>query len=619
MGHLQVIAGIAEGARHELAMRTRIGRAPDNDIVLDDHLASRYHAEIIDRGIQWILRDLGSKNGTRVNEQPVTETQLRRGDRVQIGRTVFQFDLPSDQKIARFSDKIIHMTSAHDSQMKFLDGAAETTLKTEAIELLTRLGDVMDCSSDELADLVNKMLSDSLELLGGEAGAVLLRTSTGEATPLVALGSGDAIVLSREATRMVLSDGRSLVTDSLAGEPDRTQPTAPRRTMMVPLVRHNKVFGAMVVERLAGKEYTIQDLALFRALGRLLSGCVHQAIQLDKLVVGSLDASAEPIIGESQSTLLIRERIQRLASADATVLLQGETGTGKELVARAIHAASPRARDRWVVIDCSAIPPNLMESELFGHEAGAFTGATRLKHGKIEMADGGTLFLDEIGELQLELQPKLLRFMEERVFYRIGGLRPIAADVRIIAATNRNLEQAVRDGRFRQDLLFRLNVLQLELSPLRTRGEDIRPLVNYFAPRLAARLGKPFLGVLDEAWRLLEQYTWPGNVRELRHSLERALILSDDGILGPEHFQLVLPETVREHTHADSHANDTEQTQSGGASKTPRYPRTIAEAEADAIRRALRFAKGNRIQAAQILKIHRNTLAKKIQDYSIEV
>jgi DNA-binding NtrC family response regulator len=233
------------------------------------------------------------------------------------------------------------------------------------------------------------------------------------------------------------------------------------------------------------------------------------------------------IVGESPRIVEVSHAIQRVAPTDSTVLLQGESGTGKELFARAIHQLSPRRDRPFVALNCAAIPATLIENELFGHEKGAFTGASARQLGKFELADTGTIFLDEIGELELGVQAKVLRVLQERRFERIGGTTTVDADVRIICATNRNLEEVVRRGGFREDLFFRINVFPVTIPPLRARREDIDALVDYFLQRFARELGRPGLRMTDEARALLRAHDWPGNIRELQNTIERAAILCD--------------------------------------------------------------------------------------------
>ena len=237
------------------------------------------------------------------------------------------------------------------------------------------------------------------------------------------------------------------------------------------------------------------------------------------------------IVGTSDALRYVMHRVEQVAPTDATVLLLGETGTGKELIARAIHQRSRRRPRGFVVVDCGALPSTLIESELFGRERGAFTGAHTSQAGRFEIANGGTVFLDEIGELPLELQPKLLRVLQQGQVERLGSGRPAKVDVRIIAATNRNLADDVRQGRFRRDLFYRLNVFPITVPTLRERREDLGALMRYFADRLGQRLGKPVAGFAPGTLQAFERYPWPGNIRELENVLQQAVILSTDGIL----------------------------------------------------------------------------------------
>ena len=239
----------------------------------------------------------------------------------------------------------------------------------------------------------------------------------------------------------------------------------------------------------------------------------------------------QQIIGNSPALKVVLEQAERVAATDATVLIQGETGTGKELIAHAIHNASPRSGHPLIKLNCAAIPFDLLESELFGHERGAFTGAIAQKIGRFELADKGTLFLDEVGDIPLALQPKLLRVLQEQEFERLGSGRTHRVDVRLVAATHRDLERMVRHDLFRSDLYYRLNVFPVRLPPLRERRQDIRPLVEHYVEMFSCRMGKRIDTISDEFVSAFESYSWPGNVRELQNVIERAVILSDDGLL----------------------------------------------------------------------------------------
>ena len=314
------------------------------------------------------------------------------------------------------------------------------------------------------------------------------------------------------------------------------------------------------------------------------------------------------IIGESSNIIEVSQSIQRVAPTDSTVLLQGESGTGKELFARAIHQLSPRRDRPFVAINCAAIPDTLIENELFGHEKGSFTGATARQLGKFELADGGSIFLDEIGDLGAPVQSKLLRVLQERRFERIGGTAPIDVDVRIICATNRNLADEVKNGRFREDLFFRINVFPVTIPPLRARREDIDALVDFFLQRFARELGKPSLRVSDAARAELRAYDWPGNIRELENCIERAAILCDRSSIDVADLRLG---TARSPGDSLSEALDLSGTLEEATA------RAVAEVERIKITDALRRA-GSRAAAAEYLGISARTLATKMKDLSID-
>jgi two-component system response regulator AtoC len=324
----------------------------------------------------------------------------------------------------------------------------------------------------------------------------------------------------------------------------------------------------------------------------------------NQLLRRELERTAErPIVATSEAMIELLEVMERVAAYKSTVLLTGESGTGKEVLARAIHAQSPRRDEVFVPVNCGAIPGSLLESELFGHARGAFTGADRAKRGLFREADGGTLFLDEIGELETPLQVKLLRVLQEEEILPVGESKARRVDVRVIAATARKLEADVAEGRFREDLYYRLNVVRLEVPPLRERPKDVPLLVDHFVAKLRDTLGKPVRGVSDEVLERLVAYSWPGNVRELENVIERALILCE----GPEITLRELPETLV----APADPGET----AGAADMSLRRARRSAEIQA--IRRALRATGGNRTHAARLLDISHRALLYKIKEYAL--
>jgi len=322
---------------------------------------------------------------------------------------------------------------------------------------------------------------------------------------------------------------------------------------------------------------------------------------------------APQLVGDDASLRKVFASLQRAASTDTTVLIEGESGTGKELFARSLHALSSRADAPFVAINCAAIPETLLETELFGHEKGAFTGAVSRKPGKFEMAHRGTLFLDEIGDLPLALQAKILRALEERRFERVGGTALVTVDVRLVAATNRGLRAAVAARRFREDLFFRLSVFPITVPPLRDRGNDIPLLARYFVDRFCRDLKKKAIGLSPAALDALQAYRWPGNVRELQNCIERAVILADGDSILPRHLNLTFVDTPATQeppnpwAHLDLSGTLTDVTK-----------RAVAEVERLKIRNVMREVDGNRGRAAEMLQISYKNLLAKLKEHAIE-
>jgi len=378
-----------------------------------------------------------------------------------------------------------------------------------------------------------------------------------------------------------------------------------RGLIAAPLLWKSEVIGVVeVLNKLGGDSYDAEDLSLLQIFANLAAAGAHNATQHESVVRENRGLRATlkvqtPIVGNSSALRQVTDMVNRVAGSNATVLLLGETGTGKEVTARQIHAASPRADKAFIAINCAALPETLLESELFGHEKGAFTGAHADKMGRFEMADGGTLFLDEIGDISPSTQVKLLRVLQEKEFVRVGGTRTIATDVRIVAATNRNLQKAMEDGEFREDLYYRLNVFPIRLPPLRQRKEDIPPLVEHFAKISATELGCPEPDISDEAMALLTGYRWPGNIRELQNIVERAVLLADGGTLGANQLprEIVGEEIVQETARADS---------------------SLWGYEKAMIIKALQEAGWNQSKAARALGISRDNLRYRVKKYDIK-
>jgi DNA-binding NtrC family response regulator len=334
--------------------------------------------------------------------------------------------------------------------------------------------------------------------------------------------------------------------------------------------------------------------------------------ELIAAVLSAVTDDARELIYRDEATAQVVKLAQQIATSEASVLITGESGTGKEVLARYVHTRSNRAKKAFISVNCAAIPENLLESELFGHEKGAFTGAIGRRIGKFEEADGGTLLLDEISEMDVRLQAKLLRAIQERVIDRVGGTRPVPIDIRIIATSNRNLAEAAREGKFREDLLFRLNVVNLKLPPLRERPADVVELSNFFAKKYAEANGVPLRPISAEARKMLALHRWPGNVRELENTIHRAVLLSTgteigvDGILTPDGTRLDQSRNGPV-AHATLAAEQVTRSLVG---------RTVADVERDLILETLKHCLGNRTHAANILGISIRTLRNKLNEYS---
>lgn len=621
---LLVIRGPNMGVRFELGERTRIGRDTCNEIALADPNVSRLHAEIVRERFAYIIRDCGSANGVIVNGVAVQEKQLLRNDEIQIGNTVFLFnpELRIENAIFSNSTAVFYPGDAVTQQIAPDTPALELPSGRDRVlvEFLVKLGDALSQAPLGTSGVGTRLLEHLFELFDATRTALFLRDPrSGKPRLVLSLPDGEAVFIERscimrafEERLPVLASDRpeNLSRIPLAGHDEEAFPSAQElqhgiTLMCAPVISGETVIGVLVVSKLGTNCYSLKDLALLQAVAKLAGIALRGAQLADYLELHPLPSSQgwQLVPSRNQHVRALFEQAKRVALTDASVIITGESGTGKEVLARFIHEASPRRQGPFVALNCGAIPPTLFESELFGYERGAFTGAVRTTRGKIEAAHGGTLFLDEIGNLDLSLQPKLLRFLQERAFYRVGGTRPIEADVRIIAATNEDLETAVKEGRFREDLWYRLNVVNFHMPSLADRREDIAPLAEFFLQKAGERSGKAILGLDDSALRVLERYPWPGNIRELANAIERAVILAEKQVLTEKDFSFLNREAAR--TRPEPRAVGKEEIVS------------LEEVEREHILRALRKYDWNQVKAAEALKIHRNTLRNKMIEYGI--
>jgi transcriptional regulator with GAF, ATPase, and Fis domain len=425
------------------------------------------------------------------------------------------------------------------------------------------------------------------------------------------LGPGNPVPTSRTVVRRVMQDRVGLLISDVAavnsfGPVETLQQLQVHSVLCVPLLVAGMVQGAIYLDsRSATTSFDENHLQVLTAVAGLASLALESlrhwdAVREENRVLRAEISLQHNMVGASPGMRAVYDLIRRVAPTDSTVLIQGESGTGKELVARAIHRNSPRATGPLVAINCAALTESLLESELFGHEKGAFTGATTQKKGKLELAQGGTLFLDEVTEMTAALQPKLLRVLQEREFERVGGTRTISADIRLVAATNRSLQRAVEAGTFRKDLYYRLNVVAVSVPPLRERPEDIPVLADYFIDKISRKRGTKTKALAPETLACLISHDWPGNVRELENTIERALVLGATDVILPDD----LPEEVLEARSATPSASQ--------------YHGGIRDAKKQLILQALERTKGSYLEAAQLLGVHPNSLLRLVRKLDLK-
>ncbi|MBX3427750.1 MAG: sigma 54-interacting transcriptional regulator [Pirellulales bacterium] len=646
-----------------------IGRAPTNTIVIKDERCSRNHAEVFQAGGVWKLRDLDSRNGTIVaGERVVRDYDLQPGDIVQIGSSHLAFvdDLASafpDTSTLLKSSRLVEGNTAEivlpvdpdeesvfdafepttithrKEQTRFLDASSIDEAEDSSPKIgraaakLCRLAFELAKSTD-VVSLANVALEGLFSGTQVDAGAVLLRRRdatgqrSGEELEVVASRSESSHSYHRVSAFLaatVMRDGqavmaRNVMDDSQLGNRDSRGEILATSVICAPVRMDGRLLGLIHLystdpERSTDPEdleftlavadtvgVALQNLSKRQELAENLNQIRTENVQLRE----QLGVQSE-IVGGSEVMNRVAQQIGRAAPSRATVLIRGESGVGKELVARAVHFSSPRKKGPFVCLNCAALSETLLESELFGHEKGAFTGATERKIGKFEQANRGTLMLDEIGEMSPTIQAKFLRVLEGHPFERVGGAEQIKVDVRTIAATNRDLEKDVAEGKFRRDLYFRLHVLEIIVPGLRKRPEDIPLLAEYFLRKFNEETGRKLKGFTPRAMEEMLRYRWPGNVREMKNVIERAVVLARGEYV--DHDDLVL-------SHLKT-AGDTEVGYELGERHVGYEPASLVDVERAHILRTLNATHWNKSKAASILGIERSTLDRKIKRYRL--
>jgi len=628
---LLVIAGPAKESTIPLPEgEATLGRDPANAVALADASVSRKHCLLRrEEDGRFQIKDLDSRNGTLVNGRAVKEQWLRHGDEIATGDSVFLFLLEEpDQAVpascVEFDDndsaaetKLIHPREViylqPDRLQRELPATSQVARNLSALLKISRAVHAIR----DLEELQAQLLDLIFEAVPAGRGAILLAEAAGqEFNCLYArtrhAGQPQLVRVSRTIVRQVMKDNVAILgvdvpaTDKLR-DVESLVASEVRTLLCVPLTVFQRVIGCIYLDSTnAADRFQEDHLQLLTAIAGVSAVALDNARRVQWLEQENQRLTTEvrqeqSLVGEGARIKEIFQFLSRVAPTESTVLIEGESGTGKELVARALHRNSHRAGKPFVAINCAAIPESLLESDLFGHERGAFTGAAGQKKGRLEVAEGGVVFLDEIGELAPALQVKLLRVLQEREFERVGGTHPIKIDIRLIAATNRDLSEAVRNAEFRPDLYYRLAVVKLTMPPLREHREDIPMLTRHFVQKYAKRSKVKAKPVSREAMAALVNYEWPGNVRELENAIERALVMgSSDAVLLED-----LPESLLEQeSPAETHQG--------------KYHASVKELKKQLIIDAVEQTRGNYVEAAGILGVHPNYLHRLIRNLGLK-
>ena len=617
--HLIAVAGPLKGMTFPVGGEPlSIGRDKANKICVEDAAVSRRHCQLTEEDGGHVLRDLGSRNRTAVNGVPLEERRLEPGDEIKVGISRFLFHLgeitetisalaaASDAALAGETMLLRREDAVYRDSEHVVAAVSPAGRMARNLKALLQTGEALS-SIRGLEPLARRLLEVVAEVIPARHGAILLMAPHGgemafrfhwHADPARTVSPTPRAILDR-----VLQEGVSLWSNDVRSSREIAASSSLRDSQVsavlaVPLMKFDRVIGAFYLATTdIAVNFEEDHLQLLSGVARIAAGALDTAQYLEGLENENrrLQAQvnrADDMVGSSAPMQEVYRFIAKVAPTPTTVLIGGESGTGKELVARAIHRNSPRGSKTFAAINCAALTETLLESEMFGHEKGAFTGAVVQKKGRLEEAEGGTVFLDEIGELAASLQAKLLRVLQEREFERVGGTRAIRTDIRLVAATNRDLKEEVAKGRFRADLYYRLNVVSIGLPPLRDRREDLPALVQSFIAKHGPKAPRRILGCSEEALACLRSYDWPGNVRELENAIERAVVLGSTEWILPDD----LPESIVEAGGG---------TAPGGEA---RFHETIRQMKRQLVLKAIEQAQGNLTEAARTLGLHPNNL-----------
>jgi transcriptional regulator with GAF, ATPase, and Fis domain len=626
---LSALNGPLRKSEFPVAAALSIGAADSNPICLQDASVSDCHCRITMDDGRYLLTDLDSATGTFVNGIPVKQRLLSPGDQIGVGSSLFLFEV-EDSPLNASSPVQLDDNSAVSTQAQQLRNDELLYLHPESLAALPHserldralitllkisraIGSMRDVES-----LQWQLLGMIFDVIPAERGAILLlEDGASEPSSTVAWdrvsGPEHPVHVNRALVRHVVDQRVSILDNEVQPCDSRHSSRISGQNdthslLCVPLVAADKLLGIIYLDSCnPATPFSQDDLQLLAAVAGLAAVAISNAHQFERLGLENQQLRAEvnlkhDMIGNSPRLREVYQLIERVAPSDATVLIHGESGTGKELAARAIHNNSPRKDQPFVALNCAALTESLLESELFGHERGAFTSAIAQKKGLLEVAEGGSIFLDEIGELPLALQAKLLRVLQEREFVRVGGTRPIHVNARFLAATNKDLQRAVREDKFRLDLFHRINVISLAMPALREHPEDIPLLAEHFAARYAKNCNRRIKGISAEARNCLLQYDWPGNIRELENAMERAVVIGTSELILPED----LPETLLETAPAST-------------ASPANYHAAIINLKKQLILNAFEQAGGNITETAGLLGVNSNYLHRLIRNLDLRL
>lgn len=596
-------------------MPVTIGRDPTREFPVDDHQCSRLHCRVWHDGQAWCVEDCGSRNGTFLNSRRIENEHLKPGDAIRIGERVFVFFEQGEINHAGWQPGQIESTTfiarvpwsdQKDAVVGGLKGTGSPASIRNAAILCRLAGELHERDSvSGILDLVCVALE-----MGTHADAIViwLTDAEGRLRRFGAKPDNRPVAASPLATLVMNQQEACLVEQARV---DSTMESTvindkPGSAICVPIPIRSGCRGAIEVIRGSLTEpFDPSNLELAIAVGRQAGLALENQEYRERLEQANVQLRSEligkgRIVGASLPITQLLDLVARVAGTHSTVLILGESGTGKELVARMIHDSSSRSSGPYVTVNCAAYSDALLESELFGHEKGAFTGADKQHRGQFERAHRGTIFLDEVGEMSLSCQAKLLRIIEGHAFERIGGSVPIEIDVRIVAATHRNLSNRVTEGEFRQDLMFRLCVIEINIPPLRERGEDIMLLAKHFLDKYRADAGRGPTRFSAASRSVLLGHTWPGNIRELKNAIERAAVLGNTEQIEPQDLALASEAALQP---APRRTSDTDF-----------LGESLADAELRHIMQVLQNVSGNKSKACKVLGIGRGTLYKKLEE-----